>query len=88
MLYVGGVLVAFCLALCVIAVAWAAHERPRVGEGAIRRTERVREEDLVRPAHDVDGQPSWVTADEVVWHEIVHAPVPKADASQKRRRTA
>ena len=88
MLYVGVTLTAFCLALCVLAIVWAGRER--IDADDVERAERVREEDLVRPAIDPDGRPTWVTPGEVVWHEIVEWPLPTAagpDVSRRRRRT-
>ena len=99
MLYVGVVLAAFCCALGVIGVVWQQQQQTLAGEPAVEQIaepepmpvaepepERVREEDLVRPAVDADGNPTWVTVDEVVWHEIVHWPTPKVPETPRRTR--
>jgi hypothetical protein len=71
----------------VIAVAWNGREQTGVTGAGVQQAETIHEEDLVRPAIDADGQPTWVPAGEVVWHEIVHwrdAP----DAHREGRQTA
>lgn len=86
MLYVGVTLTAFCLALCVLAIVWAGRERVEADD--VELVERIREEDRIRPALDPDGRPTWVAADEVVWHEIVEWPAAAgSDAGRRRRRT-
>lgn len=49
--------------------------------------ERPREEDRVRPAVDAAGQPIWVEADELFWHEIVSWP-PRHGHEATKRSTA
>jgi hypothetical protein len=46
--------------------------------------DRPREEDRVRPAVDASGEPIWVDADELFWHEIVAWPRRLADAEKRR----
>ena len=54
----------------------------------IERRNPSREEDRVRPAVAASGERIWIEPDELVWHEIVAWPQPRATArthSQMRR---
>ena len=42
----------------------------------------AREEDRVRPAVDADGEPIWVEAEDLFWHEIVSWPPREPPAVQ------
>jgi hypothetical protein len=51
---------------------------------APRPAPKPREEDLVWPSRDADGNTVWATQDELPWHEIVEPPLAAEEPDARR----
>jgi hypothetical protein len=85
-------MVIFAVLACVLCcIVWTVAvirftRRPRRGAptATTRELARPREEDRIRPALDAEGQPIWVDAQDLFWHEIVAWPLHRDSRGERQ----